>query len=127
MERGASRSPSSNTNKAMNIQHALKISGLFCFLCSIAFGQEPLQEKIFFVNSPMPQNYFYTETSYQSPGWIKNSRGKLVVSTKSFTPGNSLELEYISNPKGNWEAKIFYNTLRGIDTFKPATHLVFFG
>jgi hypothetical protein len=102
-----------------------KIFTLFILSCSVVFAQEPLQEKVFFANSPMDQNYFYSEVTYQSPGWIKNSNRRLPVSKKNFTPGNSLELEYVSAAKGSWRAKVFYHSLRGIDFFKPATHLVF--
>jgi hypothetical protein len=94
-------------------------------LCSIAHGQEPAQEKVFFTNSPMSENYFYSEVTYQPPSWLKKSNGKLPVSSKNFTPGNALELEYVSTSNGTWQAKVFYNTIRGIDSFRPATHLIF--
>ena len=53
--------------------------------------QEPQQDKVFFANSRMANDYFYSEAVYQSPAWIKNSNGKLPVSEKNFTPGNALE------------------------------------
>lgn len=92
---------------------------------SSAFGQEPLLDKVFFANSLMKENYFYSEAAYQSPAWIKNVNGRLALSEKSFTPGNSLELHYVSSVKGSWGATIIYHALRGQDFFKPVTHLVF--
>lgn len=99
---------------------------LIGFLWSAGYAQEPPQDKVFFANSLMQGNYFYSEATYQSPSWIKNETGKLPVNTNYFTPGNSLELTYTSAPKGSWQAKILYRPLRGIDFFKPATHLTFY-
>jgi hypothetical protein len=93
--------------------------------CGQGVQQEPPQDKVFFANSRMANDYFYSEAAYQSPAWIKNSNGKLPVSDKSFTPGNALELSYTSAAKGSWQARIFYRPIRGIDSFKPATHLTF--
>lgn len=93
-------------------------------LCAMA--QEPLYDKVFFANSLMPENYFYSETSYEKPSWIKNANGKLCINNKVFfTPGNSLELEYVSAANGKWQAKVLYNSLRGVEFFKPVTHLGF--
>jgi hypothetical protein len=73
----------------------------------------------------MPGNYFYSEATYTSPSWIEHTNGKLLVSDKNLTPGNSLSLHYTSAEKGSWKAKLFYRSLRGIDFFTPASHLVF--
>lgn len=90
-----------------------------------ACAQEPLREKIIFSNSLMTGGYFYSEVTYRSSSWVKNLNGKLPVSEIDLTPGNSLELKYISATAGKWQAKVFYHSIRGIDHFKPATHLVF--
>jgi hypothetical protein len=97
---------------------------ILSLLSGTVLAQEPSQDKVIFANSLMEKNYFYSAATYQSPGWIKNINGKLPVSKKNFTPGNSLELQYVSAAKGSWEAKILYRPLRGLDFFKPATHLV---
>ena len=95
-------------------------------LCMNMKAQEPLHEKIFFANSLMKKNHFYSETTYTSPSWMKNESQKLpVTSTVFFTPGNALELNYTSADKGRWEAKIFYRQARGVDFFHPGTHLCF--
>lgn len=98
---------------------------ILCCFSTAAFAQEPLQDKVFFSNSRMPESYFYSEATYQSPAWILNKNHKLVVSEKNFTPGNALLLQYISADKGSWKAKVLYRSLRGMDLFKPATQLVF--
>jgi hypothetical protein len=98
---------------------------VFAFSDHPGHAQEPLQEKVIFANSLMTGGYFYSETTYQAPSWIANSKQRLVVSEKNFTPGNSLVLEYISAAKGSWQGKILYRPVRGIDFFKPATHVVF--
>ena len=103
-----------------------KIFAAVSLLYSMVYAQEPAQEKVFFTNSLMSENYFYSEVTYQSPSWLRNSNGKLTVSDKNFTPGNALELEYVSAAKGIWEGKIFYNTIRGIDAFKQGTHIIFY-
>src|ERR1700757_4477209 len=99
-----------------------------CLLCSLVcfqlYAQRILYDKQFFVNSKMPGNYFYSDASYQSPSWIKNINNKLPVDDEIFfTPGNSLQLDYVSSDKGNWVADIIYHDVRGVDTFTNATQL----
>lgn len=95
---------------------------MLMFGCHLVYSQ---QEKIFFSNSLMTGGYFYSEVTYRSPSWILNSNQRLTVSERNFTPGNSLALEYVSAEKGSWQAKVHYRPVRGIDFFKPATHVVF--
>lgn len=73
---------------------------------------------IFFENSLMDGYYFYTKTDYTSPSWIKNARHHLPVGNTAFSPGNSLELTYISSPEGNWYSEVQYHTLRGNNFFR---------
>ncbi|WP_315819450.1 hypothetical protein [Paraflavitalea speifideaquila] len=74
----------------------------------------------------MPNYYFFSEATYTNPSWIKNTNHKLPVSEEVvFTPGNALELHYISAKSGKWKASIQYRPGRGIDYFKPATQLTF--
>lgn len=96
------------------------------FIFNTATSQELSYDKTFFSNSLMDGNYFYSTTSYNSPSWIKNFNQKLPVNEHLFfTPGNSLELKYISASKGTWRAEILYHPVRGVDFFNPATQLVF--
>ncbi|MBF9253702.1 hypothetical protein I2I11_10395 [Pontibacter sp. 172403-2] len=91
-----------------------------------ALGQEIPYTRVFFDNSPMPKNYFYSSAGYTSPSWVKNSTGKLPVTGEvSFTPGNALELQYVSAPGGRWQAEVLYHPLRGMDFFQPQQKLVF--
>jgi hypothetical protein len=93
---------------------------------NLAMGQEKHYDKVFFDNSPMQGNYFYSSVSYTSPGWVKNIRKKLPVEEqKFFTPGNSLELTYRSAENGHWQAKILYHPIRGMDHFSQAEKLSF--
>ena len=62
----------------------------------------------------MDGNYFYSKTDYQSPSWIKNIQQKLPVSNNTFfTPGSSLQLQYINGTKGSWEPQINQHVMRG--------------
>jgi exo beta-1,2-glucooligosaccharide sophorohydrolase (non-reducing end) len=90
------------------------------------YAQEPLYNKVFFANSLMKESYFYSEVTYTTPSWIKNVNHKFPVNSELFySPGNALELNYISADKGKWEARILYRPSRGVDFFTPATHLSF--
>ncbi len=79
---------------------------------------------IFFENSLMTGGYFYSAARYASPGWIKHSRHHLPITDAAcFTPGNALELTYVSAPGGNWYGEIQYCPVRGNDFFRRPTHL----
>jgi exo beta-1,2-glucooligosaccharide sophorohydrolase (non-reducing end) len=98
---------------------------LFSFYYS-APAQEATYPKVFFDNSVMQGRYFFSGASYQSPGWVNNIQQRLpVCDTVFFTPGNALELSYVSTPTGSWQAKVLNHNLRGVDSFKSATHLLF--
>jgi hypothetical protein len=74
----------------------------------------------------MDESYFYSEIVYTAPSWIKNANHRLPVNRKTFfTPGNALELSFVSADKGSWEARILYRPQRGVDFFTPASHLSF--
>ena len=88
-------------------------------------AQEPLYERVFFENSAMAKSYFYSKASYTAPSWVNNVSGKLPVNDSIFfTPGNALELSYVSRATGKWEATLQYKSIRGQDYFSPASHLV---
>lgn len=78
---------------------------------------------VFFENSLMKGDYFYSQAKYTSPSWIKNARHHLpVAGSVAFTPGNSLELTYVSAPGGDWYSEIQYCPVRGNDFFRePST------
>lgn len=91
------------------------------------FAQQPEREYdyMFFENSILPGNYFYSSVNYEEGSYVKNSKGKLPVCEKNFfTPPNSLELSY-TNGEGNWEATIQFERIRGNDFFKKSNHLSF--
>jgi hypothetical protein len=92
---------------------------------SAVFSQER-HDKVFFENSLMDDNYYYSQAEYRNGSWVKNIQGKLPVSEKVFfTPGNALELQYRSATNGFWSAGINYHELRGKDSFKDADQLSF--
>ncbi|SFH01676.1 glucoamylase family protein [Pontibacter chinhatensis] len=89
-------------------------------------AQETPYTRVFFDNSLMDKDHFYTSASYTSPSWVKNSSGKLPVSEEVyFTPGNALELKYNSAKGGQWQAQVLYHPIRGMDFFRPQEKLVF--
>lgn len=97
----------------------------FLLSVSAVFSQEQ-HDKVFFENSLMNGNYYYSQAEYGNGSWIKNIQGKLPVSEKTFyTPGNALELHYRSVENGFWSASITYHQLRGKDFFKDADQLSF--
>ena len=82
--------------------------------------------RVFFDNSLMSGNYFYSHAQYQSPSWIKNESHRLPVSDRIFfSPGNSLELKYSSNESGTWSAAIKFYKWRGKDFIKTGKELSF--
>lgn len=87
-------------------------------------ADERCYDYIFFDNSLMKGNYFYTQATYTSPSWIKQASHHLPVTESAWsTPGNALELTYISAPGGNWYSEIQYAPVRGNDFFRPAERL----
>ena len=99
---------------------------VFLFMPAICHSQEKWPNKVFFANSPMSESYFYTQANYTAPGWIKNVKQKLPVTTQHFfSPGNALELNYVSAANGNWQANILYHSIRGLDNFQTANVLTF--
>lgn len=88
------------------------------------FAQEPEYHHVFFDNSLMEESWFYSEASYESPSFILNVEGRLPVESELFfTPGNSLQLNYTSRPKGQWNVKLNYPQWRGKDFIKTGNFL----
>lgn len=89
---------------------------------SFSSGNHPSSEYqydyLFFDNSPMDGSYYYTKTGYTTPSWIKNGHNRLPVSDIFYSPGNSLELTYISSEEGYWYCEVEYQPVRGIDFFR---------
>ncbi|RYY56181.1 MAG: hypothetical protein EOO05_18945, partial [Chitinophagaceae bacterium] len=72
---------------------------LFLFLGARA--QEPLYNVVFFVNSPVTGDYFFSSSGDSGNSWVFSNGQKLPASTEFFhTPGNALKLEYIDGKTG---------------------------
>jgi exo beta-1,2-glucooligosaccharide sophorohydrolase (non-reducing end) len=96
------------------------------WLCAASFAQEYEYYYTFFSNSAMTGNYFFSHTEAAGGSAIKNIHGRLPVSESVYhTPGNSLEIKYISSSDGHWKATIYYQPRRGMDHFKEAKYLSF--
>ena len=109
--------------KAMK-QGFLFLLVLFCQLAAQA--QETPYPQVLFDNSLMSGNHYYSAAAYTSPSWVKTHNQKLPVNEELFfTPGNSLELHFVSAPQGSWQAQVLYHPIRGMDFLQPATALVF--
>ncbi|WP_018614421.1 glucoamylase family protein [Segetibacter koreensis] len=90
------------------------------------FSQEKFYDNVLFLNSRMDGNYFYSKASYTSPSSIKNIDNKLPVSEDTFfTPGNSLQLDFVNGKNGSWSAKIDKPEWRGQDKLKEGEILSF--
>jgi len=99
---------------------------LFCLSISLfAQNAEREYDYMFFENSILPGNYFYSSVNYSEGSYVKNINGKLPVCEKEFfTAPNSLELNY-NNGNGSWETGILFERVRGNDFFKISKHLSF--
>lgn len=98
----------------------------FLLFAFAAQAQEPLQDYVFFANSRMSGNYYYTSTNFRGSSMIKNENQKLPVDENIFfTPGNSLRLEYTNGTDGNWSALLYRPEIRAQDHFKAAKYLSF--
>lgn len=85
---------------------------------------ESLYDYTFFANSLMKGNYFYSKVAYTSPSWVKHAAYHLPVNDGvCFTPGNALELTYISAEGGDWYSEIQYSPVRGNDFFRAPANL----
>jgi len=70
--------------------------------------------------------YYYSKADYKSPSYIQSTENKLLVSEKEFfTAKNSLLLNYVSAPDGDWSASVLYNDWRGKDFIKEGKTLDF--
>jgi hypothetical protein len=102
----------------------IKATILFIISATAAFCQTTIKDKVIFENSIIPDSYYYSEAGYTENSWIKNVHYKAPVSEQfAFTPGNSLELHYLSSEGGSWNVKVSHTPIRGIDSFKPASHI----
>ena len=101
----------------------LAITG--CLLYKSAKAQPTAYQKVLFVNSIMPGSFYYSHVTYKTPSWVGNVQQQLPVSAMLFfTPGNSLQLSFVSAAGGQWQATIRNHDIRGVDTFFSATHLL---
>jgi exo beta-1,2-glucooligosaccharide sophorohydrolase (non-reducing end) len=89
-------------------------------------AQEPAYDVQFFVNSRMSGSYFYGFTFQTAPSSITHINDKLPVSEKEFfTPGNSLQLQYVNGEGGKWSAVLVRQEIRGQDHIRSARALSF--
>jgi hypothetical protein len=96
------------------------------FISCALSAQEHIYDYVFFANSRMQGNYFFSKTLSSNSSAISNDQNKLPVSNQNFfTPGNSLLLEYINGRNGQWQAIIYKDQLRGQDHFNQANFLSF--
>lgn len=87
-------------------------------------GQEPARDLIFFANSGMKGNYFFSKKTATVSGVRTQSR--LPVSDSIFhSPGNSLKLEYTNSAGSSWQATITVPRIRGQDHFKKVRFFSF--
>lgn len=109
----------------MRFFYCILLSSLLFFPVFSNASEQPY-DYIFFDNSPMEGRYYYSQADYQSPSWIKNAQGKLLVNKNEFySPGNSLEFQYVSAAHGMWSAEVQYRPVRGYDFFKKPALLCF--
>ncbi len=100
---------------------------VFCLFASlVSSAQEYEYDYVFFRNSAMAGNYFFSKSESSGGSTIINVNNKLpVCETIWHTPGNSLELTYKNTVNGNWKAIIQIPKKRGMDHFKKAGFLSF--
>ncbi|MBC7934308.1 MAG: hypothetical protein H7Y86_02960 [Rhizobacter sp.] len=106
----------------------MKLRSIFLLMgiivSNMAIAQEPLYPFTFFTNSSMAGDHFFSAVQVNTPSKIYSIRGRLPVnSAYAHTAGNSLQLEYNSDPSGNWTADIFKPEIRGQDFFITAKYL----
>lgn len=88
---------------------------LALFACLPASATERVYDYVFFRNSAMEGNWYYSKVSYSGGGWLKNLRSHLPVIPDAWSEGNSLELTFRSAAKGDWKALLQYNDIRGVE------------
>lgn len=89
-------------------------------------AQENEYNYIFFRNSAMSGDYFFSRATSNRDSHIKNFNERLPVSDAVFhTPGNSLELTFENGDNGAWQAVVFNQEIRGMDHFRKADVLSF--
>ena len=108
----------------MMIKHSISI---LLFLTGFyVSAQEPEYNQVFFDNSLMPESWHYSKIEYQPPSFVLNIHGRIPVeNTRFFTPGNSLELNYVSASGGNWQVQLNFPEWRGKDHIRQGNALHF--
>ncbi len=103
----------------------LKAIALILTFSSGMQAQEREYDYMFFENSALSGNYFFSSVKYNEGAYVKNIANKLPVNDKTFfTPPNSLELDY-TNGSGTWTSTIDFERIRGNDYFKKSNSLSF--
>lgn len=105
------------------MKHILLFLALFLRAAGLLAAEQPY-DYVFFENSLMKGGYFYSEATYTALSWVKHARHHLpATASVSFTPGNALELTYVSAPQGEWYSEIQYCPIRGNDFFRRPSYL----
>lgn len=99
---------------------------LFWGIYLLATAQEYEYPYVFFTNSSMQGNYFFSSVHQSGASTIRMVNHRLPVSQTIFhTPGNALQLQYKNAAGGSWNAKVYRQEKRGMDHFKPSSLLSF--
>lgn len=95
------------------------LSAIPCLLFGLAMSAtEREYDYVFFDNSLMADNYYYSKTEYSGKSWIENHAGRVPISESEFSsPGNSLRLSYVS-AGDSWNASVIYPPMRGMENFR---------
>jgi len=76
-------------------------------LCSAALADSAYHQHVVFDNSLPATSYFYSSGHVSAPSKLTLENGRVPVEANTFfTPPNSLRLEWLSSPNGDWEATI---------------------
>ncbi len=107
--------------RSSNMSGKLLLIACLCFSMLLK-AQEYEHSYSIFTNSSMPEDHFFSHTSYTGGSTIESNNGKIPVSETFFhTPDNALELRYRSHADGKWDATVYRSGKRGMDHFeKPA-------
>ena len=98
-----------------------ELVSILALLISVApiFSKERDFDYIFFENSLMEGNWYYSFVNYEDPSWVMNINGHLPICEDEFSSaGNSLVLNYITNSEKGWNVKLHYAETRGIEQFR---------
>jgi hypothetical protein len=104
------------SSKLFSIALIFSLSSSNFFLLPAHSAAEKLLDYVIFEDCPMKGAYLYSEAKSSGNSWVKNLSGRLIVKAEpAYTPGSSIELNYVSASGGNWQAKLLHRPIRGQD------------